>query len=255
VLNADDPRVAAMASRTQAQVMTFGTAASADLRVSEVGIDDEGRTTLSLTWRGSRADVTLRYVGEHHASNAAAAVAVALGAGLEFDVAVESLRTAAPRSKWRMEVSTNPDGVLVINDAYNANPDSMHAALQALVAIAGRRGRGRVVAVLGDMRELGEASEAEHADLGAYVASLEIDTLVAVGETTRPLFEAARAAADWAGEAHLAADPAAALTLLRGALREGDVVLVKASRAAALEGLAVALAEGTALGAEGEGGT
>jgi UDP-N-acetylmuramoyl-tripeptide--D-alanyl-D-alanine ligase len=151
-----------------------------------------------------------------------------------------------------MEVSTSPDGVLVINDSYNANPDSMRAALEALADIARRRGRGRVVAVLGDMRELGAASRAEHEALGRFAAGLGVDLLVSVGEAAAPVAEAARQEAGWAGRAEVTADQDEALRTVEAELREGDAVLVKASRAAGLEGLAAALAAGRDAGARRE---
>jgi UDP-N-acetylmuramoyl-tripeptide--D-alanyl-D-alanine ligase len=241
VLNADDPRVAAMAARTAAAVLTFGHSAGADVRLSEVELDGDSQPTFRLEWRGASRDITLGYTGEHHAMNAAAAAAVALGLGLALDDVAEVLHGATPQSKWRMAVSTSPDGVVVVNDAYNANPDSMRAAVRALVDIAVRRPGARMVAVLGEMRELGDASRLEHEEMGRLVAGVGVSHLVVVGEGARPMFEAARADASWAGTAEFADDPEQALAAARGALLEGDVVLVKASRAAGLEGLAAAL--------------
>jgi UDP-N-acetylmuramoyl-tripeptide--D-alanyl-D-alanine ligase len=256
VLNADDERVAAMAARTAARVLTFGTSRRADLRVSGVGLDDEGHTRMSLSWASIKVNLTLRYIGQHHAMNAAAAVAVALGCGLDLDVVVDALERAAPRSKWRMEVSTTPQGVLVINDAYNANPDSMRAALRALADIAKRRGSERVVAVLGDMRELGAAGPDEHRGVGRFAAATGVDLLVTVGLGAEAIGHGAAAESGWRGEVHHVADTDDALTLLRGELRGGDTVLVKASRAAGLEGLAATLAAGgqpAVTGVEGAG--
>ena len=186
VLNADDPRVSAMAARTAAPVLTFGVAESSDVRLSDVGLDSDAHTTLRLTWQGRAADVTLRYVGEHQAINAAAAAAVAMGVGVDFDDVTEALRTAAPMSKWRMEISTNPNGVVVVNDAYNANPDSMRAALSTLGGLASRRGTTRTCAVLGEMLELGDTGPAEHAALGRLVAAQDVALLVTVGAGARP---------------------------------------------------------------------
>jgi UDP-N-acetylmuramoyl-tripeptide--D-alanyl-D-alanine ligase len=244
VLNADDPRVISMAARTSAAVLTFGRAESADLRLTSAGVDGDGHTRLRLEWRGEVRDITLGYVGEHHAMNAAAATAAALGLGLRLDDAAESLDGATPQSKWRMAVATSPDGVVVINDAYNANPDSMRAAVKALADIASHRPGARTVAVLGEMRELGDASSFEHQELGRLVAATGVERLVVVGEAARPMIGAARADRSWAGTAEFAADPEQALSLMRDALREGDVVLVKASRATGLEGLAAALLTG-----------
>jgi UDP-N-acetylmuramoyl-tripeptide--D-alanyl-D-alanine ligase len=244
VLNADDERVLAMAARTDALVMTFGSREAADVLLSDVRLGPGGHPNLRLTWRGASTDLTLRYIGEHQATNAAAAAATALGVGLGFDEVMASLRTAMPLSKWRMDVATSPDGVVVINDAYNANPDSMRAGVKALVDVAGLRGGARTFAVLGEMLELGDASGAEHMALGRLVAGLGITVLVTVGAGARPIHDSALLEGSWGGTAWSAGDPAEALARLRGELRRGDVVLVKASRAAGLEGLAAALLAG-----------
>jgi UDP-N-acetylmuramoyl-tripeptide--D-alanyl-D-alanine ligase len=244
VLNADDPRVMAMAARTAAPVLTFGRSEQAGVRLSRVGLDDDGHTMLQLEWDGRRRDLTLGYYGEHQAMNAAAAVAAALGVGLDLDDVVAALEGVSPSSKWRMDIVTSPDGVLVINDAYNANPDSMRAALTALVGIAERRAGARTFAVLGEMRELGAASLGEHESLGRLAAGLGVSRLVAVGDAARPVHDAATETPGWSGSATFSSEPADALSYLRGELREGDVVLVKASRATGLEVLAAALAAG-----------
>ncbi len=241
VLNADDPRVAAMATRTSAVVLTFGRADGAEVRLSRVGLDGHGHTSLTLEWRGLSHDITLGYVGEHHAMNAAAAAAVALGLGVPPDDVADVLRATTPLSKWRMEVATSPDGVTVVNDSYNANPDSVRAAVKALVDLADRRAAARTVAVLGEMCELGDASRDQHELVGRLVAASGVGRLVVVGETARPVLEAAERDPAWGGSAVFAADPEQALQILRGELRRGDVVLVKASRATGLEGLAAAL--------------
>ena len=160
VLNADDPLVAAMAGRTEATVRTYGESAGADVRVADLALDASGCPQFDLVTADGTAHVALRLLGEHQAGNAAAAAAVALSLGLGLDDVATALSAATNASRWRMEQHERADGVLVVNDAYNANPDSMRAALKALAAIA--RGRGpeaRSVAVLGEMRELGESSQ------------------------------------------------------------------------------------------------
>ena len=139
-----------------------------------------------------------------------------------------ALSAAGPASRWRMEVVDRADGVTVVNDAYNANPESMRAALQALAAL-GNGGR-RTWAVLGRMAELGDASAAAHAEVAATAAELGVDHLVSVGPTEY-------------GRGRAVADVAAALGLLRAELEPGDVVLVKASRAVGLDRLADALVQ------------
>jgi UDP-N-acetylmuramoyl-tripeptide--D-alanyl-D-alanine ligase len=153
-----------------------------------------------------------------------------------------------------MELTERPDGVLVINDAYNANPESMRAALDALVAVQGRRAGARTFAVLGQMAELGADGPAEHESLGRHAARLGVSRIVAVGELARPLAEAAALEGSWDGAASWVPDADAAVELLRRELRPGDVVLVKASRAASLEQVALAIADDSS-GADGTGET
>src|SRR6185437_262208 len=152
VLNADDPLVAAMADRTQARVLSFGTAADAELRAERVRLDPAGRPGFDLVGEGFHLPVQLKLHGAHQVGNALAAAGLALSCGLTPELVVDGLGRATPRSRWRMEVTEHPSGVSVINDAYNANPESMAAALRALLALAAGR---PTVAVLGEMAELG----------------------------------------------------------------------------------------------------
>lgn len=236
VLNADDPRVAAMAVRTRATVATFGTGASATVQLGDVTVDDLGRPSFELRHDGGSARVELNLLGSHQALNAAAVTTTALAAGCDFEQVVESLRGLRRLSKWRMELDERADGVTVINDAYNANPDSMRAALETLAGVGARTGR-RTVAVLGQMMELGAASVDEHAALGALADRLGIEVLVVVGAGARPIAEAfdrqrGREAAHW----FEAVEPAT--EWLRENVAGPDVVLVKASRSAELERVA-----------------
>lgn len=242
VLNGDDPRVLAMAARTAARVLTFGRAASSDVCFADTALDADGHPAMRLTWQGQSAELALRYVGEHHTANAAAAAAAALGLGMSLDAVVASMRRAEPASHWRMALSTSPAGVVVINDAYNANPDSMAAALTALARIAERRGGARTFAVLGEMRELGETGPAAHETLGRLAAELGVTRLVVVGPVAKPALAGSRDVPSWSGTADYVDDGAAALELLRREASPGDVVLVKASRATGLEGVAATLA-------------
>ena len=149
VLNADDALTSAMASRTEATVLTFGE--SGDVSWRGVELDDLGRPTFEIGYDGTWLPVTLTQTGRHQVDNAAAAAAMAVAVGVPFAATVATLGTAVPASRWRMEVHERADGLIVINDAYNANPASMLAALEALAAIGARRDR-RTVAVLGEMR-------------------------------------------------------------------------------------------------------
>jgi UDP-N-acetylmuramoyl-tripeptide--D-alanyl-D-alanine ligase len=245
VLNADDPQVVSMRARTTARVVTFGTSDAADVRASQVRLDEQARPTFELTAAGGHATVRLELHGAHHVANALAATAVALEAGFEIDTLADALGRVRPMSRWRMDVSQRSDGVTVINDAYNANPESMAAALNALAAIGAARSNRRTYAVLGLMAELGAHSDAAHRATGATVAALGIDRLVVVGDAAREIVSGARAAGFAADAASVVDDAAQAVTLLEGQLRPGDVVLVKASRSADLQRVAEGLVAAT----------
>jgi UDP-N-acetylmuramoyl-tripeptide--D-alanyl-D-alanine ligase len=227
VLNADDPRVAAMAARTSARLVTFG--AHADVRAEALTLDG-GRARFRLVTPAGTAPVALRLVGAHHVGNALAAAAVAGELGGSPEAVAAALSAAVPASRWRMEVTDRADGVTVVNDAYNANPDSMAAALRALAALG--RGR-RTWAVLGPMRELGPETAAAHADIARIVKELGVQELVTVDS---PEYGAGRPVAD----------VPAATALLQAEVAPGDVVLVKASRAAGLDRIAAELLGGNA---------
>ncbi|MDQ1712439.1 MAG: UDP-N-acetylmuramoyl-tripeptide--D-alanyl-D-alanine ligase [Frankiaceae bacterium] len=233
ILNADDPLV--MAMPTAARVVTFG----GDYRAAEITLDALGRSRFTLVTPDGEAAVALRLVGEHNVSNALAAAAVGAWAGLSTETIADALSNAVPRSRWRMEVRETADGVTVINDAYNANPDSMRAALKTLAAAG--RGGGRTWAVLGEMAELGDAAWEAHDEIGRLCVRLDVSRLVAVGPNAKGIHAGAALEGSWGEEAAFVDDADAALELLRAQLRPGDVVLVKASRAAGLERVALAL--------------
>jgi UDP-N-acetylmuramoyl-tripeptide--D-alanyl-D-alanine ligase len=236
VLNADDPLVSAMRQRTRARVVGFGTTPEADVRFTDVKLDNLGRPTFLLSYDGAEVRVSMRLVGEHHAVNATAAAAVALSLGVPLDVVAGALATATATSRGRMEVHERADGVTVIDDAYNANPDSMRAALEALASIG--RGGARTVAVLGEMRELGGSGADEHRAVGRLAARLDIHQLLVVGEAAKPIHVGASQEDSWAHESVFVADPDAAVDWLRRELLPGDVVLFKASNAVQLSRVA-----------------
>ena len=238
VLNADDQAVAAMADVTEAPVVLVGESAHADLRAVDVRLDSAGRASFTLAEGDDRAAVTMRLVGEHQVANALSVAAVARHLGMRLADVAEALGQVGTTSRWRMEVSERADGVTVINDAYNANPESVRAALKALVGIAGER---RSWAVLGEMRELGEGSALEHDAIGRLAVRLNVDRLVAVGEGARAVHLGAAHEGSWGRESAWVPDRAAALALLRRELQPGDVVLVKGSRLVGLETVADAL--------------
>jgi UDP-N-acetylmuramoyl-tripeptide--D-alanyl-D-alanine ligase len=238
VLNADDAAVAAMASRTQARVIRFGFTDDADVHASDVSLDPDARASFRLITPEGGAQVTLGIPGEHIVSDALAAAATGVALGMDAgSIAGGLASTIAPA--WRMQTIDAPGGWRVLNDTYNANPDSLAAALKALVAMA--RGR-RTWAVLGAMAELGDHTTVEHDRIGRLVVRLGVGRLVAVGEETRPLLEAARLEGMMAEEAVLVADTDEAVRVVLASIEPGDVVLVKASRAAGLERAALTLA-------------
>ena len=243
VLNADDPLVAAMAARTAARVVTVGLDPSAAVRADRVRLDGQGRPTYVLTAPGQDpVEVTLPLHGAHHVGNSLAAAAVGLEAGLPAATIAAVLAAARPASRWRMEVTERPDGVTVVNDSYNANPESVRAAIDALVAMSGGR---RSWVVLGEMLELGAASTARHEEMGRLARSSGVERVVAVGEGARGVHTGALAAGAADGEESLLVpDVAAAVAVLEAQLRPGDVVLVKASRGAGLDRVAEALLPG-----------
>jgi UDP-N-acetylmuramoyl-tripeptide--D-alanyl-D-alanine ligase len=238
LLNSDDPRVLAMAGRTGARVVTFGRGGDATVRAADVQVDGTGRAAFTLVTPDGSAPVRLRLVGEHNVINALAAAALARELGLPVAEAAEGLSAAVPRSRWRMEVTERADGVTVINDAYNANPEGMAAAIDTLAGVA--RGR-RAIAVLGPMNELGSESRLYHEEVGALAARAGVAGLIVVGEDAEPMLSGARAERSWRGELLGVADADSALAALGNLLAPGDVVLVKASRAVGLERVALAL--------------
>jgi UDP-N-acetylmuramoyl-tripeptide--D-alanyl-D-alanine ligase len=288
ILNADDPRVLAMASRTAARVVTFSTVSPRPLLSSlaslsshapqpthswpsrmphqsqtshmphptilaaDIRLDELGRPSFTLVAPEGSAAVTLRLHGTHNVPNALAAAALARELGLGLADIADGLSAAVARSRWRMEVHRRADEVTVINDAYNANPESVRAAFEALAHLAGD---GRAFAVLGHMAELGGASPVRHAEAGEFAARVlgpALAGLIAVGPEAAPLLDGARRVPSWRGEALGVPDGPAALAVLTDRLKPGDVVLVKASREVGLESLADVLVRGDSVPSGGD---
>jgi UDP-N-acetylmuramoyl-tripeptide--D-alanyl-D-alanine ligase len=235
VISADGDHTDVLRARTAARVLTTGFAPDADVQASDVRVDGELHATFRLQspW-GTVADVRLACHGAYQVANATQAAAVALDLGVPLDAVVEALGHAGA-SAWRMEITPTSDGIVVVNDAYNASPTSMLAALESFshLAVTGRR-----IAVLGEMRELGVIAPAEHARVGEQVGPAGIGVLVTVGPGTDELGAAAAAAGV---EVHHVADTDAAVTTIRTVAAPGDALLVKASRAVGLERVAAAL--------------
>ena len=214
--------------------LTFGEGAECDIRATDIEVR-EGRAHFDLVTPEGRSAVGLRIVGLHQVSNALAVAAVATVLGFSLDQIASGLSTAESHAKWRMEIQELPSLVL-INDAYNASPEAMAAALQTLLLFAQERG-GESWAFLGKMHELGESSDEDHAAIGTLASELGIDHLVCVGATEF----AAGVTSTSATAVHQCADIAAAIDIARN-INMGDVALVKASRSEGLERLAEAIA-------------
>ncbi len=231
VLNADDPRVRGFDVRTQARVLRFGTGPGADVRGEELALDASGLPSFTLRVPGGAERVELKVPGEHMAWNALAAAAAGVALGLTPGECAAGLKEARI-SPWRMEVTEGPDGIRVLNDAYNANPSSMAAALKAARWMAGRNS---CVAVLGEMAELGPVADAEHERIGELAARLGIDRLVVVGPGARLIGVGAIREGVEPDRVVTCDTPEEAAAAARLAARSGDVVLIKGSRAAGLE--------------------
>ncbi|MFU8849859.1 UDP-N-acetylmuramoyl-tripeptide--D-alanyl-D-alanine ligase [Micromonospora sp. SL1-18] len=227
VLNADDPLVDAMATRTEARVIRYGESERAEVRATDVTLDERGRPSYTLVTPEGSVPVRLGLTGRHQVSNTLAAAAVARELGMPLADLAIALGELGLVSTRRMDVFERPDGVIVIDDSYNANPASMAVALRSLVSM---HGSGRTVAVLGYMAELGDFEREGHQQVGRLAAELRVDRLLVVGEPAAPIHEGATAVSDWGGESVLLTDQAAAVEVLRSELRPGDVVLVKGSR-------------------------
>ena len=240
VLNADDPLVAAMAERTAARAVLVGESPGAHVRAEDVALDDQARARFTLVTPHGSAPVALPLHGEHHVGNALTAAAVALELGETTEGVAERLSSVRRVSARRMEVERTAGGVTVVNDAYNANPESVRAALKTLAEMT-RGTEGRGWAVLGVMGELGDAGDDAHDEIGRLAVRLNIDRLVVVGDQARSMHRGAWLEGSWGEESVLVPDVGAAVALLRDELRPGDVVLSKASKVAELWRVAEAL--------------
>lgn len=240
LLNADDSFVSQMSENTKAEVHWFGTSDGLDCSASNVAVTLEG-TTFDLHCGHFEAKVKLNILGEHQVMNALAAIGVADLLNLDLGIAVSALEDMALAERWRMQLLPGVNGSHIINDAYNASPDSMKAALQTLATI-GRQGH-RTVAVLGEMAELGKYSVDEHDAIGRIAVRLNIDQVVVVGEGAKIIHMGASQEGSWDGESKFFASISDALPYLRGLLGVDDVVLVKSSNSAGLRVLGDALAE------------
>lgn len=238
LLNADDPYVMGMAERTEARILTYGRSPAAGVRAEEVRLGEGARPSFDLVTPWGRARVALDLVGEHQVANALGAAAAATTLGLSTGEIAAGLNAARRRSSGRFEITDRPDGVTVVNDAYNANPESMRAGLHAFRALAGDR---RTVAVLGAMGQQAAASRERHEQVGRLVAELGIDVLVAVGDDDPRAMARAASGADVM--VRTADDVTEATRVATELITPGDVVFVKASSEYGLGACARALSE------------
>ncbi|MBO1268510.1 UDP-N-acetylmuramoyl-tripeptide--D-alanyl-D-alanine ligase [Arthrobacter cavernae] len=246
IINLDDSRVAAMRPRTTAKVLGFsadpsadadaGAAVQATVQARNVTVNAGGHPCFDLVLPdgGPAVPVASRLIGAHHVTNLLAAAAAASAAGIPASDIAESLSGQAAASRWRMERTERADGVTIINDAYNANPESMRAALRTLADLG--QGR-RTWAVLGAMLELGEDSIREHTAVGTQVVRLNISRLVVVGRPARSLYISAIQEGSWGDECSFTETLDEAYELLQAELQPGDLVLFKSSNGVGLRHL------------------
>ncbi|WP_438856040.1 UDP-N-acetylmuramoyl-tripeptide--D-alanyl-D-alanine ligase [Agromyces sp. M3QZ16-3] len=241
VLNVDDPRVAPMAERTSARVVWFGLGDRAEVRGSDITVHPQGTEFTITVPGGESARVRFSVLGEHHVMNALAATSAALELGVPLATIVAGLERVTLAEQWRMQVMGGRDDITIINDAYNASPDSMAAALKTLAQV--KRPGARTIAVLGEMSELGEFSGEEHDRIGLLAVRLGISQLVVVGEAARRLHITAINEGSWDGESAYVDSADDAFDLVTASARPGDTVLVKSSNSAGLRHLGDRLGE------------
>jgi UDP-N-acetylmuramoyl-tripeptide--D-alanyl-D-alanine ligase len=235
ILNADDKLVREMRALTTARTMTYGFSEHSDVRGESLEITADGTYQFDLVFEKNRVAVTIPMLGEHNVSNALAAASVGIISGMSLPDIASALGNTKQVSKWRMEVHRLPGGTLLINDAYNANPESMAAALRTLVSIPRS---GKTWAVLGAMHELGDVTDFEHTRMGHLAVELNVSHLVSVGAQARTIDSGAKQGAPWNGESVWYPDFAQAADYIVNQVQPGDVIIFKASRAEEFEVLA-----------------
>lgn len=233
ILNFDDERVMHMTSKTKAKITTFGLGEGSDYSASNVSISLAGTSFEYSTPDGFKSSVNLQILGEHHVYNALATLTTAEVLGIDRIAAIAALENMKLAEKWRMELGVAPSGLTVINDAYNASPDSMKAALQTLAQL-GRISGKKTVAVMGEMAELGEFSVQEHDAIGRIAVRLNLGQVVVVGRGAKLIHMGASQEGSWDGESQYFDEISNALAYLREMLTGDEIVLVKSSKSANL---------------------
>ena len=241
IYNADDGYVRDMSELSAAKRISFGTAGDAIYRATDLSLDLAG-TNFEMHWPDAEvSNIKLQILGEHHVMNALAAATVADTLGIARPAIISALQNMPLAERWRMQVTNRADGVMLINDAYNASPDSMRAALQTLAQL-GKSGR-RTIAILGEMAELGSQSREQHDAIGRIVVRLNIDHLVVVGDPAKLIHMGAMFEGSWDGESEFFASIDQAFEAVHGMLEPGDIVLIKSSKSANLRHLGDKLME------------
>jgi UDP-N-acetylmuramoyl-tripeptide--D-alanyl-D-alanine ligase len=239
LVNQDDPRVMDLASEFRGQKITFGINHPAEVMAKEIRLKGVGGTSFTLMMEGVTMEITLPLLGGHFVPNALSAIASASLFGIELEKVKEALEHLSP-SPMRMEVLRPKEGVTLINDAYNANPRSMELALEILSEM---KGKGRAIAVLGDMLELGDFSVEAHQHIGQRVEELSIDFLLALGEEAPVLVESAIRHGLDSEKARIVESHTEAISILKKMVRDGDWILLKGSRRMGMEKIAEGLTE------------
>jgi len=241
-VNQDDPRVVELANNFHGKKITFGIEQTADIIARDIRLRGMSGTSFNLFFKGKEMEIDIPLLGRHFVYNALSAIASAICFGIDLERVKEALKWFKP-IPMRMEVIELKGRIFIINDTYNANPRSMELSLETLSEI---KGKGRAIAVLGDMLELGDYSEEAHQNLGIKVNKLSIDLLIAIGERAPILVESAIRNGFGLERAMVVESHQEAISILKSTIKEGDWILVKGSRGMAMEKIVKGLLEGEA---------
>lgn len=234
ILNKEDATFSLQ--KTKAQITSFGLN-GADICAKNITINENAQASFDLEYMGKSSHVDLKIIGSHQVSNALAAAAAFLTKGLDIEKVAKTLSGSTPKSKWRMQLETSKNNILVINDAYNANPESMASAIKTLKQIGGKR---NTVAILGEMKELGSLSKQKHEEIAALIQKLEIKNILIIGEGAKIVFDYL-SNNSYKGLLNYVENVESGITKAKEIIQTNDVVLVKASRSVGLERVANAI--------------
>lgn len=235
IINFDDKNSLSVVNRTQGKIFSFAIDNKADLVASDISLDELARPSFKLIYLNDQVHVNLKFSGKHNVANALAAAAPFLIAGFSLSQIAEKLNQAKTINSLRMEVSELNDEIILINDSYNANAESVKAALEALAEIGRDQ---RTIAILGEMKEIGDKSFDFHFEIGQKLAQLQINRLLVVGSGAKGIIEGAQSEKTWIGEATFFENNESLATFTKELVRARDVILIKASRAIALDQVA-----------------